>query len=188
MRDDKGRVLADSELMIEIRLLAAERDHHLSPDMTGSQRLTLASAQSVRAHLRGRPVRSGARQAPAAEAAANGRPAAPAARPPDRDPVTEDGIYLHDGGLYKSLVNVSSGHRFAKKLDPRSGRWDYARGAMGYLRAGEKITREQAAEEGRRISRDPDLALYGRCWHCGRPLSNEESISLGIGPVCLASL
>jgi hypothetical protein len=91
-----------------------------------------------------------------------------------RTPVTEDGIYLLDGQVFKVQRAVhGSGRLYAKTLV--DGRWEYAPGAMRALAAQDKMTLEQAKQYGR---------LYGTCCVCGRTLTNEESISAGIGPVC----
>ena len=48
-------------------------------------------------------------------------------------------------------------------------------GRLAKLSADDKLTLEQAREFG---------ALYGTCCVCGRTLTNELSIHLGIGPKC----
>lgn len=88
----------------------------------------------------------------------------------------EDGIYFRDGVVYKVVKAVhGTGRSYAKALDPESGRFEYAAGAIRTLTASHLMTREQASEFGH---------LYGICCRCGATLTDETSIELGIGPVC----
>lgn len=113
------------------------------------------------------------------------------------EPVTEPGMYFANGGdtIYKVQKAVhGSGNLYAKELvveEPDCGgcangepcgagcKWTvkfvYAPGAIKRLKASDKMTYEQAREFG---------AVYGTCVNCGRTLTNELSIALGIGPVC----
>lgn len=97
----------------------------------------------------------------------------PAPRP-RRVPVTEDGIYLHDGEVYKvQVAKQGSGRLYAKRL--QDGAFIYAPGAVRHLSADERMTLERAQEYGR---------LYGICCRCGAELTDEVSIEAGIGPIC----
>lgn len=185
MIDAEPRNGAEAEAQVRESLvaLAAIKRHRLHPDML-SRPLTVPQAQAIYRNLMRCPDKE-----VVVTTATPEPPAAPRSSwVPQAERVTEDGIYLHDGKLYKSLINVGTDRRFAKVLDPKTGEWSYAKGAMAYLRQAEKITVAQAIEFGRQFSTDPDLALYGRCFMCGRPLSNQESIDLGIGPICRDSL
>lgn len=91
-----------------------------------------------------------------------------------------NGLDHADGAenIYKVQRAVhGSGHLYAKVLDPETGEWIIARGAVTELRAGKgtALTLDRAKELGH---------LYGRCISCGRTLTNESSIEAGIGPVC----
>lgn len=100
----------------------------------------------------------------------------------------EDGFYFHNEIVYKVIVAVhGSGKKYAKKLDI-SGSWQYAAGAIKLLRPEHKMTLEQALKFAKRHSENVDSRLYGRCFCCGRTLTNEASIQLGIGPDCAAGL
>lgn len=105
---------------------------------------------------------------------------------PVRKVVTEDGMYKYKDDIYKVQMAVhGSGKLYAKKLvavdtDSIKGgvpkfKFEYAPGAMLLLNADMKLSLEDAMEFGR---------LYGACCVCGRTLTNELSIHLGIGPVC----
>jgi hypothetical protein len=125
---------------------------------------------------------------------------------PIKQAVTEAGMYKHNDTIYKVQMAVhGSGKLYAKKLivedaghDVQEGccgevingkcvrcgfafgkqykaRFDYAPGAMKMLSADERLSMEDAMAFGR---------LYGSCCVCGRTLTNELSIHLGIGPVC----
>lgn len=95
-------------------------------------------------------------------------------------PIT-DGMYRKDGIIYKVQAAVhGSGNLYAKQLVKddysRSGwRFEYVAGAVRKLLLADKMTLEQAKEFG---------ALYGTCCVCGRTLTDETSIEMGIGPIC----
>lgn len=108
--------------------------------------------------------------------------------------VTE-GMYRMNDVIYKVQRAVhGSGNLYAKRLvveEPDCGgcqngdpcnppcEWTtefvYAPGVVQTLRGEHKMTAEEAKEFGR---------LYGVCVRCGRTLTDEGSIALGIGPVC----
>lgn len=93
--------------------------------------------------------------------------------------VAAEGFYHNALGVFKVVTNGGSGHRYAKKLVIQDGKasWEYAKGAVTRLQPNTKLSEEVAAQFG---------ALYGQCICCLRPLDNEESIALGIGPICRA--
>jgi len=89
--------------------------------------------------------------------------------------------------VQKAKAN-GSGHLYTKRLaaqrpqpeDNGVTQWsfEYFEGGMKRLRTGEnvrKMTKEEAMEFGK---------LYGICCRCGRDLTDETSIALGIGPKC----
>ena len=93
--------------------------------------------------------------------------------------VAPEGFYHNSLGIFKVVTNAGSGHRYAKLLtrhEDGSHSWEFAKGAVTKLQPQTKLTQEAAAQFG---------ALYGTCICCLRTLDNEESIALGIGPVCL---
>lgn len=88
------------------------------------------------------------------------------------------GFYLHGGRVYKVRPAQGGGHLYAMVLVGQvegNATWEYAKGAMAWLRASDKMTQDQAAEFGR---------THGFCAMCGRLLTDPESIQRGIGPVC----
>ena len=94
----------------------------------------------------------------------------------------EDGMYrLPNGDILKVQHAVhGSGRQYAKRLVPPAefggkAEFEYAPGAMRTLTADHRMTLEDAKAFG---------ALYGTCCVCGRTLTDEKSISAGIGPVC----
>lgn len=89
----------------------------------------------------------------------------------------EEGIYLNNQGIFK-LYTTQSGYLFAKKLQ-QDGSWEGVKGAAHKLRPETKMTLEQAKHYGK---------LYGMCIKCGRTLTDEVSISEGIGPVCAGKM
>lgn len=105
-------------------------------------------------------------------------PAAPARRVV----VTEDGMYrTADGTIWKVQRAIhGTGNLYAKRLNPPAsygGRatFTFVPGAIRDLVPADRMSLEDARAFG---------ALYGTCCNCGRTLTNETSIDLGIGPVC----
>ena len=94
--------------------------------------------------------------------------------------VAAEGFYHNAIGVFKVVTNQGSGRRYAKQLtkhDDGSHSWEFAKGAVTRLQPQTRLTQEAAAKFG---------ALYGQCICCLRTLDNEESIALGIGPICLS--
>jgi hypothetical protein len=95
------------------------------------------------------------------------------------DPVKEAGMYKSGGQIYKVQAARESGNLYAKRLIPgdpgEKASFEYAKGAIGRLKASDRLSMEDAKEFG---------ALYGSCCVCGRLLTNEVSIEAGIGPIC----
>jgi len=84
------------------------------------------------------------------------------------------GMYRRDGEVYR-VVASRAGRPYAKRLDPATGKFDYAAGAIRTLTAADRMSLSEAAEYGRAI---------GRCCVCGATLTDPESVARGIGPVC----
>lgn len=174
---------ADQDLLDQIAALAAQRQHHLSPSQAGGSPLTLASALNIRSYLERRPVKdapSGPQDAPAAAGpmqAADARVNGPGRTRRPGTKITEPGIYYYGHAIYKVIRSQYSGHLQARRMDPATGRFAYAEGMMGVLRAGDKMTPEDSREYER---------LYGqpRCSDCGLPLENDLSRERRVGPVC----
>jgi Family of unknown function (DUF6011) len=105
------------------------------------------------------------------------------------DPVTEEGLYVHDERVYKVQRSKSSGRLYAKVLTttiPEARRlteagetvnfdYVYAPGAFRVLTAANRLTPEVAE----RLS-----IVYSWCIRCGRALKRAESVAAGMGPVC----
>lgn len=97
-----------------------------------------------------------------------------------RTAVTEEGMYrLVNGQIFKVVRALyGSGQLYAKRLTDY-GIFETAKGAMRLIAAQDRMTAEQAAEYGK---------LYGRCVRCQAPLTDEESIERGMGPVCAGKI
>lgn len=88
----------------------------------------------------------------------------------------EVGLYLVDGVAYKVKRAVyGSGFLYACRWDEGSTSFVKETGAVRKIRASHRMSAEQAGAYG--------LAM-GACAHCGRDLTDEESIARGLGPVC----
>lgn len=110
-------------------------------------------------------------------------------RPPQQWPTIPEGCY--------AVVDPADGIlKFFSVSKPTQGKW------QGYtfvsiFASNEKYPLKNPMMRGRillEISKDPKAAMLrygkeiGRCGHCGRQLTNEESRAKGIGPVCEAQL
>ena len=85
----------------------------------------------------------------------------------------EVGVYYKNGDVYRVKISQTSGRPYAMKLVGRSFVYD-----SSYIRAisaDDKMTLDQACDYG---------IQFGVCCVCGRELTDEVSVSRGIGPVC----
>lgn len=97
--------------------------------------------------------------------------------------ITEDGMYKLGDRIIKVQKAVhGSGNLYAKELVQVEGRkgktewaFEYAPGLINQLTAADRMTLDEAKAWGR---------LYGSCCNCGRTLTDETSISEGLGPIC----
>lgn len=88
----------------------------------------------------------------------------------------EVGLYLVDGVAYKVKRAVyGSGFLYACRWDEESATFEKEPGAIRKIHARHRMTAEQAGPYG--------LAMSA-CAHCGRDLTDEESIARGLGPIC----
>jgi hypothetical protein len=110
----------------------------------------------------------------------------PADKPKSFNPENlEDGFYEVQGRFYKVIVAVhGSGRKYAKLWNFDTGEWEYNRSGIREIRPEHRMTAERRIEVAKAYGLNPDSPLYGRCWMCHRPLTDETSISLGIGPIC----
>ena len=108
-----------------------------------------------------------------------GTPVAPVTRPAFVPRVAAPlGIYRQDDKIYCVRKARQSERVYAYQLILINGnepRWEYAAGKVYDLKVEEMISLEVAQEYGRRT---------GICCICGRFLTDEESVTKGIGPVC----
>lgn len=86
------------------------------------------------------------------------------------------GFYLTNSGAFKVKAAKESGRLYAMKLDTDTGKFEYDKGAIFNLRPETRMTKDQAAEYGRRT---------GVCMICNRTLSDPKSVAQGIGPICI---
>lgn len=89
-----------------------------------------------------------------------------------KESITE-GMYKVGERIFKVQRSKTSGNLYAKELNGNS--FEYAQGAMRIIKAEHRMTLEEAKAYGK---------ATGQCCVCGRELTNEESITNGIGPVC----
>lgn len=155
----------DAELGRQAEEYTAKMDGHWTPGREGNLSRWLDRLRAKRADLR-----LVARVTPAPQ----GKPvAAPTG-------ITEDGMYLFEGEIYKVQFAVNgSGRLYAKLLvrgaEGENATFEYAHGVVTRLRPEHKMTLEQAKEYG---------ALYGVCVRCGRVLTKESSIAQSMGDKC----
>jgi hypothetical protein len=92
--------------------------------------------------------------------------------------ITEAGFYRTQDGQIVKVQESQAGRLYAKVLtqvDTDEWSFEYVPGAMRLVTPADKLSLEDAQAFGK---------LYGWCCCCGRRLTNEESIELGIGPIC----
>lgn len=89
----------------------------------------------------------------------------------------EEGFYFAEGIYYKVQdAKANGGHRYAKRWNHDSEQWIYdGQRHFRLLTSQTKLTAEQAKGWG---------DLYGICMRCGRDLTDEFSISTGLGKIC----
>jgi len=101
-------------------------------------------------------------------------------------PEMKEGMWKIGERVFKvQIAHHGSGRLYCKELlveedvpggEQYSHYWEMRSGFMPTLRReGAQMTLEEAKKFG---------ALYGFCCNCGKILTNEKSIELGIGPVC----
>lgn len=92
--------------------------------------------------------------------------------------VSLEGIHNVKGQVIKVQRARESGYLYTKVLTQGlDGKWTFVRlqGGLKLVGPRTKITLEDAKKYGK---------LYGTCCICGRTLTDETSISNGIGPIC----
>lgn len=96
-----------------------------------------------------------------------------------------EGYYVKGADVYKVRVS-KTGNPYATVLTTvhtetgaAKGKWEYVPGAIALLTADDAITVEQAAEYGH---------LHGFCAICGKTLTDPDSVTRGIGPVCAQNI
>lgn len=104
--------------------------------------------------------------------------AAPKAAAPK--PNVEEGMYRKDGVIFRVHRSRESGNLYAKRLEldlmsNGKPRFVYAKGAVMALTSDDKLSRDDAKAFG---------VETGVCCVCGAFLTDEKSVSEGIGPVC----
>lgn len=95
---------------------------------------------------------------------------------PTHTPDVTEGMYVVPGvGIVKVQKSRESGRLYGKVLSEDDNTFSFAPGVLRKVRPEHKMTLEAAQAYGK---------LYGTCCVCGRTLTDETSISNGIGPVC----
>lgn len=101
--------------------------------------------------------------------------------------ITEEGMYQHDGSIYRAQKSKTSGNLYAKRLVPINGArlndedivvgWEfqYDAGAVRMLKPEDRMSLDEARLFGNK---------YGVCCVCGITLKDAKSVAAGIGPVC----
>lgn len=139
----------------------------------------LAAAEKVETYLMTVPVRE---TPPAPRSAPPPDPVRAASEPPSDAPVFDLGVepvadeFYMVGNVPMHVKLGINGHVYARRRNAKTGRWEYAKGAVYAIR-----------ERGRVATFD-DIAAYGLasgvCFSCGKPLSDPKSVQLGMGPTC----
>ena len=85
-----------------------------------------------------------------------------------------EGIHVVDGTYIKLQHNLARNSHYAKVWNGREWVYDGKR-LLGKLSEATRLNREQAKAWG---------DLYGTCCHCGRELTDEESVTNSLGRIC----
>ena len=96
----------------------------------------------------------------------------PADKPITKGKIIAEGIY-QDGDKIVRVRKAQAGHLYGLVWDGTE--FKFVSGAMRGMTSDMRVTLEQASEFGK---------TTGTCMMCGRELTNPESISRGIGPIC----
>lgn len=85
------------------------------------------------------------------------------------------GYYKSGTRVFKAVRSPQTGNMYTKELHATG--WEYLTGGINYLKnhTHSKLTLDEAKDLGK---------IYGFCVACGRTLTDEKSISAGIGPIC----
>jgi Family of unknown function (DUF6011) len=87
-----------------------------------------------------------------------------------------DRLYEVDGEIYRTVLS-GAGNLYAK-IWTTDG-WDYAAGAIRYIRPEHRMSIERAKE----------LSIkFARCIRCGAALTADKSVEQGIGPICITKI
>lgn len=91
---------------------------------------------------------------------------------------TEIGFYALNGEVYKLKPNQSGtklwAHRLLEAVPGHKPKWEYV-GGPAKIKGAVKLAVAEAEKFGK---------ITGYCMCCGRLLTNEKSVKLGIGPFC----
>lgn len=85
------------------------------------------------------------------------------------------GMYRRDGKTVKVHKSRNGEHLLASVLDPDTGEFTYLGAAYRFVAVEHRMSLEDAEEFSLKIT---------RCCCCGRTLTADESVRLGIGPIC----
>jgi hypothetical protein len=99
-------------------------------------------------------------------------------------PTVELGYYLYEGDVFTVVENQAKTGTYAKRLrieggDKPRAKWKYEPGMMNALAGAPRLTVAEAASLGH---------LHGVCVVCGKRLTDPESVTRGIGPVCITRI
>lgn len=85
------------------------------------------------------------------------------------------GFYKSGSRVFKAVRSPTTGNMYTKELLATG--WEYLTGGINYLKnhTYSKLTLDEAKDLGK---------IYGFCVACGRTLTDEVSISRGVGPIC----
>lgn len=155
-----------------------QRDHVLVQHLVLDGSLDATMAHTLIAK---QAVMDAALDDPVAAQAISTEPILPSlSAPKPQHPLAGEGWYaLPDGRIAKVQRAIyGSGRLYAKVLTQKGTdwSWEYVPGLVSDIDPASALSVEQAASFGK---------LYGVCGICGRPLTDEESIDRGIGPVCI---
>lgn len=145
-----------------LKKLLSSREHDEKVDVTALEMLPLSVASDMISRLKAAPYKGQEKS--------------------QKRYIPEEGLYEVDGVVYKVQKAKATGsdNTYAKVMDKETGEFSYVgQKPFDILTEDKKMSREEAGKYGR---------LYGHCIRCGRTLTDDFSITNGLGKVCYAKM
>jgi len=91
-----------------------------------------------------------------------------------QEQIEEGSYWTHDGSVARVRKSKSSGRLYGEKLNGETSRFEYTKGLIFHLK--DRMSLDDARAWGSR---------HGLCCVCAKTLTDNKSVDMGIGPVCI---